>query len=67
MKKGSARRARGPQGIPGPRSRRGPRGATDVNKVDIEKIYRTLDIQLGRMAQIQKELDELRELIKKLK
>ena len=71
----------GPRGKPGPTGPRGTRGETgapaeaapsdraalltEVNG-HIEDIYKELDVQMKRMSQIQRQVDELREKLKKL-
>jgi hypothetical protein len=72
----------GRRGDPGPRGERGVRGAdghvgedgsstdraallTEVNG-HFEDIYRELDVQMRRMAQIQQQVDDLRAKVKKL-
>lgn len=66
---------RGPRGKPGQRGEQGVRGQgasanrgtllTEVNG-HIEDIYRELNVQLQRMSQIQRQVDELREKVKRL-
>jgi hypothetical protein len=67
---------RGERGPIGPRGEPGKKG-TATPKVDraallaevnghIEDIYKELDVQMKRMSQIQQQVDELREKIRKL-
>ena len=65
---------RGLQGDPGrsgPRCKTGTAAQTDraalLAEVDghIEDIYRELDVQMKRMSQIQQQVDELREKVKR--
>jgi hypothetical protein len=71
---------RGPRGPAGPRGETGKKGeqgeegnaptdrATLLKEVNghIEDIYKELDVQMRRMSQIQQQVDELREKMKRL-
>jgi hypothetical protein len=71
---------RGPRGVSGPKGTKGAigaKGATgqepprrkkllDLVQTQIDRIDHELDVQLQRMAQIQREVDELRSNFKKL-
>jgi hypothetical protein len=70
----------GPPGPAGPRGAKGERGApgpaqsapsavlTQLTEIEhtIEDIYKELDVQMKRMSQIQRQVDELRGKIKAL-
>ena len=68
----------GPRGKAGPRGEAGKRGKAGKTGPDdrralvvevnghIEDIFQELDVQMKRMAQIQPQLDELREKLRKL-
>lgn len=70
-----ARGARGPSGVHGPAGPRGPAGppgpkpsSADILVVvddQFAALRSQLDVQLTRMAQIQRQLDEIQSLVKK--
>ena len=62
----------GPAGPQGPRGKTGPKGGvTKLNTLEaldahVQKIEHELSIQLQRIAQLQRELDEVRSAMKRL-